>query len=57
MAVAVAALFDMANTRSLLSGGQNRLRCLRSISERRFDCAHIPAGMHCFARQEYGASI
>jgi hypothetical protein len=30
---------------ALLSGGQNRSRCLRSVSERGFDCAHIPAGI------------
>src|SRR6516225_2189956 len=42
---------------ALLSGGQNRLRCLRSTNQRRFDCAHIPAGIQCLARKEYGASI
>src|ERR1700746_2548592 len=46
-----------ANSKAILSGGQNRLRCFRSISQRRFDCARIPAGIQCFARKEYGASI
>ena len=36
---------------------QNRLRCFLSGSQRRLDCAHIPAGIQCFARKEYGASI
>src|SRR5690242_5413956 len=41
----------------LLFGGKNRPRCFGSISQRRFNCADIPAGIQCFARKDYGASI
>jgi len=42
---------------STLSGGQNRLRCFLSGSQRRLDRAHVSAGIQRFTRKEYGASI
>ena len=46
-----------AQADALWSGGQNRLRYLLSVYQRRLDGAHIPAGVQCFARKEYGAFI
>jgi hypothetical protein len=51
------AIFSRPRLDALWSGGQNRLRYLLSVYQRRLDGAHIPASVQCFARKEYGAFI